>query len=120
MPCRLWEIGIPAQATCKPSKPDIPTAGAVMAVVYDLANTRWELTNPAVPTSGGSGLNSADFTTVQGQAAYTVAALSGKTIVQVTIGEAIVPVGDYGLAGTTLTFAGFTVPGNLNCVVIYK
>lgn len=70
-------------------------------------------------TSSGT-LNSANFTTVQGQAAYTVAALNGKTIVQVTIGENIIPVGSYGLAVTTLTFSGFTVPGTLNAVVLYK
>lgn len=59
------------------------------------------------------------FTTVDAQQAYTRANLNGKTVVMIVIGEAVVPFGDYGLAGTTLTFANFTVQGTLKCVVFY-
>lgn len=49
---------------------DIPEANAIMEVVYDLANTRWELVNPRYESFVGS------YTTVQ------IAALTGMTLRQ--------------------------------------
>lgn len=100
----------------------VPNYGSGGGGVESVTGSVVDNTDPANPVinAGDGTLDSTNFNTVHEQQAYTVAALSGKTIVQVTIGPAIVAVGNYGLVGTTLTFTGFTVQGVSRCVVLYK
>lgn len=74
--------------------------------------------------AGDGGVSAAIFTSVASQQAYTVAALAGKAtadILNIIIGQTVISSGDYGLSGTTLTFAEPNpMPGTKRIVVYFK
>lgn len=72
--------------------------------------------------TGGGSMAVASFTTIGSQQAYNVPELAGRAtsdITNIIMGQTIVAPGSYGLAGTTLTFSGFTVPADKPTVVYF-